>query len=92
MPNYLFSYDLNGSHPTHAEMDQHIKDSGWSVGRILETVWYIGTTQILTDVEEYVTSILSDNDPYIVADCHTAAFDNLLVTEESFLEAWRAFD
>ena len=28
MANYIVSYDLNGSKPTHAEMDKHMGE-GW---------------------------------------------------------------
>lgn len=41
MANYIVSYDLNGSTPTHKQMDAHIaKKAGWTRGRVLETVWY----------------------------------------------------
>lgn len=92
MANYIFSYDLNGTHPTHAEMDKHIKESGWATGRILETVWYVGANETSATVTEYLTSILSDNDRYIVVTASSMEFDKLLVTEDSLLKAWLKYD
>lgn len=90
MANYIVSYDLNGSRPTHPEMDKHMETAGWARGRILETVWYVGTDQALNDVYEHVDAILSANDQLIVVLAEGAEFRNLLISNESLLEAWTA--
>lgn len=36
MANYIVSYDLNGSRPTHAEMDKHMGEAGWAHVRFAE--------------------------------------------------------
>lgn len=91
MANYLFSYDLNGQRPTHAEMDTHIQASGWANGRILETVWYIGTQQDPQTVVAYLRQILSANDSFALASCDQMTFDNLLVSEQSLSDAWSSY-
>jgi hypothetical protein len=92
MANYIFSYDLNGKRPTHEEMDKHLEASGWSVGRILETVWYIGAAATSEEVTEYATSILSGNDRYVLVTASHMTFENLLVEHKSLVEAWAAHD
>ena len=89
MANYLLSYDLNGSDPTHEDMDDHLDDSGWETARILETVWYIGAEATKKQVYEYVNSILSKNDRIIVAPVSDASFRNLLISGVDFREAWK---
>ena len=91
MANYIVSYDLNGSHPTHAEMDKHIETAGWARARILETVWYIGTQASLRQVYDHINSILSKNDQLIVVDAREAIFRNLLVSNESLAAAWEKY-
>ncbi len=41
MPAYFISYDLNGSTPTHAQMDKHLEQKYKLRQRILETVWFV---------------------------------------------------
>lgn len=91
MANYIASYDLNGPHPTHAEMDKHIETAGWARARILETVWYIGTRDTHEKVYEHINSILSSNDQLIVIDAREAIFRNLLVSSQSLKEAWNKY-
>ena len=89
MANYIVSYDLNGSTPTHAQMDAHIaKQATWSRGRILETVWYIGTSDCQTAVYDHINAILSSNDRLIVVTASSARFRNLLITDASLLASW----
>lgn len=89
MANYIVSYDLNGSTPTHHEMDAHIaKKAGWSRGRVLETVWYIGTPESNADVYDHINSILSANDRLLVATCSDAYWRKLLITDDSLASAW----
>jgi hypothetical protein len=90
LANYIVSYDLNGSVPSHATMDKHIETAGWSRGRILETVWWVGTEHSLSDVYDHVISILSDDDQIIVIEALEAQWDNLLIQDASLVEAWRS--
>jgi hypothetical protein len=86
--NYIVSYDLNGSRPTHPEMDKHMEKAGWTRGRILETVWYVGTRQTLAEVYNHVNAILSNNDQMIVVDATDAQWRNLLITDASLKASW----
>ncbi|MGF7172107.1 hypothetical protein FHS91_003812 [Sphingobium xanthum] len=88
MANYFVSYDLNGSTPTHEQMDKHMATAGWARGRVLETVWYVGTPMNLDAVFDHVNSILSNNDQLLVIDARNASFRNLLITDESLQQAW----
>lgn len=88
MANYIVSYDLNGRVPTHATMDKHMEDAGWTRARILETVWYVGTTQTRRQVYEHINSILSTNDQIIVVRASGMTFRNLLVEDDSFESIW----
>lgn len=89
MASFFVSYDLNGPSPSHAAMDQHIKNSGWAYGRLLETVWYVGANATLKGVYDYVNSILSANDRVLVIEASNAHFRNLLVSDESIQTAWQ---
>lgn len=89
MANYIVSYDLNGSTPTHREMDAHIaKKAGWSRGRVLETVWYISTNDTRSAVYAHFNSILSANDRLLVVTCSGATWRNLLIPTDSLTSAW----
>lgn len=90
MANYILSYDLNGSQPSHEQMDEHLQKLGASVGRILETVWYVGYSGSLADLRDYAKHILSTNDLLFVADCNEATWTKLLVETESLKSAWAA--
>jgi hypothetical protein len=88
--NYIFSYDLNGKTPTHAEMDTHISQLPGAVrGRILETVWYIRYGGTMAQLAEYLALKFSDNDLYILVDASRAVCSNqLLVDVSQFLNTW----
>lgn len=88
MANYFVSYDLNGPTPSHPTMDKHMEGAGWARGRVLETVWYVGTTASLKSVFDHVNSILSANDRLIVVQAEDAHFRNLLVSNASLQKAW----
>ena len=90
MANYIVSYDLNGPSPSHAVMDKHMEKAGWTRGRILETVWYVGTPQNLSEVASYVGSILSKNDRLVVVAAADMQFRNLLVNNEAMKQAFGA--
>lgn len=87
MANYIVSYDLNGSRPAHKEMDDHMAKAGWARGRILETVWYVGTRQTLSQVYDHVNAILSSNDQLIVVEGSEAQFRDLLISD--LADAWQ---
>jgi hypothetical protein len=88
MANYIVSYDLNGAYPTHKQIDEHMAKSGWTRGRILETVWYVATDRSASDIFKYVNAILSSNDRLIVAKADSASFRNLLINNDSLKNAW----
>lgn len=88
MANYIVSYDLNGPSPSHKQMDDHIGKSGWTRGRLLETVWYVATNQTASEVYAYINSILGLNDRLIVIKAETASFRNLLINNDSLKNAW----
>lgn len=91
MANYIVSYDLNGSTPTHAEMDKHIaKQAGWSRGRVLETVWYIGTKDTQDAVYNHFNAILSSNDRLLVVTASNITWRKLLVSDASLKSSWAA--
>jgi hypothetical protein len=90
MANYIVSYDLNGSKPTHAEMDKHMGKAGWTRARILETVWYVGTAQTLAQVRDCVKTILSNNDLLLVVLASEGTWTELLVDDASLKAAWKA--
>jgi hypothetical protein len=91
MANYIVSYDLNGSTPTHAQMDKHVATkTGWTRGRVLETVWYIGTSDTLSDVYKHFNAVLSANDRLLVVKASAANWRNLLLTDDSLKKAWTA--
>lgn len=80
MANYIVTYDLNGIMPTHAQVDAHIATkSDWKRGRVLETVWYIGTNASVHDVYDHFTKILGTNDRLLVVKLGNISYRNLLV-------------
>ena len=89
MANYIVSYDLNGSTPTHKQMDDHLAKLGVSRGRILETVWYVAYAGTTTQLYDHVNSILSSNDRLIVVRATDAVFRNLSISDQSLLDAWK---
>lgn len=90
MANFLVTYDLNGPHPTHKQMDDHLHALGATFvrGRILETVWYVAgpTTAIL--LRAYIQRILSQDDLLIVAEVTSVAWTGLLVDSAEFKAAF----
>lgn len=91
MPNYIVSYDLNGSTPSHAQMDNHIRqNTNWLFGRVLETVWYIRTEQSADEVYDHFDAILSNNDRLLVVEGTQAVFRNLLIRSDALKQAWES--
>ena len=90
MANYIVSYDLNGPHPSHKEMDEHLEKLGVGRGRILETVWWIGYSGTQKDLLDHIKTILGKEDLLIVVKAESATWTSLLVSDESLLSSWRA--
>lgn len=92
MPNFIVSYDLNGPRPSHREMDQHLSQVAGHYGRVLETVWYVGTTTLShVSLRDYVAEILGPEDQLLVVECLEAAWQNLLITDLSLRETWEIY-
>jgi hypothetical protein len=81
MANFIITYDLNGPHPSHKEMDDRILALGAAFvrGRILETVWYVAGPTTSVDLRNYLLPILDREDSIFVAETLNAAWMNLLV-------------
>ena len=88
MRNFIVSYDLNGPHPTHAEMDEHLDKVQCNYGRILETVWFIKANTTADALAAYIKQILSKNDRLVVVQGGAAIFDNLLIEDQAVVNAW----
>ncbi|MGB3500319.1 MAG: hypothetical protein WBA44_01755 [Mesorhizobium sp.] len=84
--NFIVTYDLNGPHPTHKQMDDHLLKLGASYvrGRILETVWYVAGPTTAGALREYVQRILSPNDLLLVVEATGAAWTKTLLDGPSF--------
>ncbi|ODS57246.1 MAG: hypothetical protein ABS40_06760 [Agrobacterium sp. SCN 61-19] len=88
MANFIFTYDLNGTLPSHKAMDDHIIGLGFPCGRILETVWYIKYPGTLESLTALFTSILSPNDRYVLVDANRMSFNNLLIKHADITQTW----
>ncbi|WP_152533422.1 MULTISPECIES: hypothetical protein [unclassified Labrenzia] len=88
MSNYILSYDLNGDNPSHEQMDEHLQKLGVAVGRVLETVWYVGYSGTLAQLRDYVKKILSSDDLLLVVEADEATWTKLLVSSDSLKTAW----
>ncbi len=86
MANFIVTYDLNGPHPTHAEMDAHLNSLGaaFVTDRLLETVWYVAGPATAESLREYVASILRPEDLLLVVEAEGAAWTRLLVDPDAF--------
>ena len=82
MANFIVTYDLNNPHPTHAEMDRHLRalGAGFLTARTLESTWYVAGPTNPPALRDYVASILD-------VDQHSRADDLLLVAETGYV-AW----
>jgi hypothetical protein len=88
MANYIVSYDLNGPHPSHKQMDEHLGKLGVARGRILETVWYIGYQGSKKQLLDHIKTILGKEDLLIVVEASSATWTKLLVDDKSLVTAW----
>jgi hypothetical protein len=90
MPNYLVSYDLNGPHPTHGEIDQHLRKAISVGGRILETVWHIQYEGDVQDLFNYIMQILSPNDRLLVVRAEEGRCHNLIPGDLPVINTWNS--
>ena len=87
MPHFLVSYDLNGSQPTHSQVDDHLSRLSGQRGRVLETVWYVQTTGTPAGLRDYMDRLLTHNDQVVVVEIVDAAWRNLLVGDNALKNA-----
>jgi hypothetical protein len=83
MTNFFVSYDLNGSTPTHAQMDKHLKAVAGVYGRVLETVWYLTYRGSASQLRVYLERVLSLNDRVLVMQVDALSWRNLLISDAS---------
>ena len=81
---------MNGPKPSHAEMDKHLEKIGAARGRILESVWYVGTPQTQAQLLDHIKLILGTEDLLLVVQATSATWTKLLVENEPLLAAWKA--
>ncbi len=88
MANFIISYDLNGSDPSHHEVDELLGYLGTSRGRLLETVWWVDYNGTTSELRDALKTLLSDDDSLLVCLCSNAAWSNLLVDESELISRW----
>lgn len=88
MSNFVLSYDLNGSNPSHKQVDEALGALGAARGRLLETVWYVGFPGSSNTLFDAVNALLSPNDQLLVVEAKGMVWRNLLVGDASLHEAW----
>jgi hypothetical protein len=88
MANFIVTYDLNGPHPSHEEMDVHLRQAGVVRGRVAETVWYVAYPGTYAQLRDYVALILGPEDLLLVVEGKEAAWTRLLCTDDAFYTAW----
>lgn len=87
MPHYIISYDLNGPVPTHAQMDKALNSLSVEYGRVLETVWYVHSSQTIEQVAAQVNALLSKNDQFLVVEISKMQWRNLKVSDAALKAA-----
>lgn len=90
MANYVLSYDLNGPHPSHQEVDEFLSGLGAKRARVLETVWWLDYSGTAAGLRDRMKTILRAEDSLLVCECTSAAWSNLLVDGQSLADAWNA--
>ncbi|RWE83997.1 hypothetical protein [Mesorhizobium sp.] len=88
MANFIVTYDLNGPHPSHKEMDDHLRKLVANRGRILETVWWVDYPGTAAQLRDRVKTILGKEDLLLVIEAKSAAWTKLLVEPNSLVAAW----
>ena len=89
MANFFVTYDLNGPHPSHQEMDKHLEKLGTVRGRVLETVWYVSYQGTTAQLRDQIKLILGKEDLLLVIESKDAAWTSLLADTDSLLKAWK---
>lgn len=88
MANFLITYDLNGPNPSHKKMDEAVSRLGARYARVLETVWWLESSNTVVGIRDHLQSILGKEDLLLVIDCKGAAWTKLLVDSQSFKDAF----
>jgi hypothetical protein len=88
MANFIISYDLNGSRPSHHEVDDFLSRLAPKRARVLETVWWIEYYGTSVTLRDQLMTILRSEDSLLVCECTSAAWHNLLVNSSSLKTAW----
>jgi len=89
MANFFVTYDLNGSRPSHREMDDHLHKVTAYRARVLETVWWVDYHGTAGELRNQVQTILGREDLLLVIEAKDAAWTNLLVDNNGLIKAWR---
>lgn len=89
MANFIVTYDLNGSSPSHKQMDDHLSTLGSNRARVLESVWWVDYPGTAAELRDQVKTILGTEDLLLVIEGKSAAWTRLLVTGESLKDAWQ---
>lgn len=87
MANFFVSYDLNGSWPSHKDVDEHLLKLPGVKGRILETVWYVEYFGTAEQLRQYMDALLTPKDQVLVVEAFEAAWRNLLVDDKALQAA-----
>lgn len=88
MANFIVTYDLNGSRPSHKEMDEHIAKVAVKYGRVLETVWWLHYHGTAAELRDRLRTILGREDLLLVIEAKSAAWTKLLVDNGSLVQEW----
>lgn len=88
MANFIVTYDLNGSRPSHKEMDDLLENVAANRGRLLETVWWVDYAGTAPQLRDRLQTILGKEDLLLVIEAKSAAWTNLLVNQAAFKTAF----
>lgn len=88
MANFIVTYDLNGPHPSHKQMDDHLACVGANRARVLETVWWVDYSGTAAQLRDHLQTILRREDGLLVCAVSSAAWQSLLVSDAPFKAAF----
>ncbi|MEW7007566.1 hypothetical protein [Lentilitoribacter sp. EG35] len=88
MSNMIVSWDLNGSSPSHAEMDKYIGNITADAKRVLETVWWVKYHGTAEQLRDRILSLVSNNDRLLVIEAKDGAWYNVLVANNDLANSW----
>lgn len=74
MANFIITYDLNGPHPSHKEMDDFLGTLAANRGRVLETVWWVDYAGTAAALRDRVKTTLGNEDLLLVIEAKSAAW------------------